>query len=570
MRSLICSVALLLIAGAGQSQTLPRGHAAFPPDRAVLDRLNLKTDWLAYIPIEGRQDGIARVQVAEDSQVFVQTRAGLIVAIDAFTGRTLWKFKMPAAYSSHFPVGFNERYVIAFNVAKLFIIDRYKGSLELEFNLPKSPGSGPVVDAENFYFALTASAVQGYALPRDLVVTPAGLENKPGNMVGNGAGDRAKSPAEALAERFATRMHPPRQELPSDRITVPDAYLNGGGHLSGNQRTPSLTTLRTVVPPYTLGSMNKTESLIMLPSVHKPYTLHPDHLKYTQQTPSVLMLPSVARLSELSNLRSTPLKPESLWIYATAQKPAGEPVLVRTPDNHGVNLWQMQGGTSFVVLASPGQTQAEGRFEMAPVSALAGPYAYTKDQLLGFVALSDGRVMAVDMLQSRGDAPRYEWKAKVGGYLNHKPMGANDGVYASGENSGVVRIDVKTGEVNWRTEDGADTLLAMNDEHVYIRDRRGQLQVYEKGKVHDRATMKARPLTAMSMESFNVPVENETTDRLFLAAESGLIVCTRDTAAKYARPRAIGPAPTLPPEPKAPAAVPPVDPAAPPAEPKIN
>ena len=154
--------------------------------------------------------------------------------------------------------------------------------------------------------------------------------------------------------------------------------------------------------------------------------------------------------------------------------------------------------------------------------------------------------------------------------MNHTPIGANDGVYVSGERSGIARIDVKTGDVNWRTDENSDTLLAMNDEHVYVRNRQGHLQIYEKGKVHDRVTLKSRPLTSMTMEAFNVPVVNAVTDRLYLASDSGLIVSLRDSAPKYAKHKMIGPAVTLPPEPKAPVEPKPVDPNAPPVEPKVN
>ena len=566
MRILLAAVSGFLFALPVHSQSLPRSTPAIPPDRAVLERLNLTTDWVYHVPIEGRHDGIARVQLAEDSQVFVQTHAGLLVALDAFTGRTLWKFKMPAEYSSHFPVGFNDRYVVALNVAKLFILDRYKGSLELEFNLPKAPASGVVVDSENFYLALTGASVQAFAIPRDLAAPVQALDAKPdvlAGAAGAGGNNRVKSPAEAVAERFSTRMHPPMSIPQSERIQAPESYTGGGGQLNSNQRTPSLTTLRTVVPPYNLGNLNRTESLTMLPSVQKPYQLVPDHLKYTQRTPSVVMLPSLVRLAEQSNLRSVPLKPLELWTYAANQKLISEPVLVRTAGYEGVNLWLIQSGSSFAVVSTGGQTQAFGRLEIAPASPMAGPYAYSKDQLLGFVSLEDGRVLAVDMLASRGDAPHYEWKAKVGGYLNRKPIGANDGVYVSGDRSGVARIDVKTGEVDWRTEDGADMVLAINDEHVYVRDRQSNLLIYEKGRVHDRVTMKSRPLTKMSMETFNVPVTNSVTDRLYLASDSGLIVSLRDSAPKYARAKVIRPAPTLPLPPKEPMGMKPVEPAAP-------
>ena len=51
----------------------------------------------------------------------------------------------------------------------------------------------------------------------------------------------------------------------------------------------------------------------------------------------------------------------------------------------------------------------------------------------------------------------------------------------------------------------------------------------------------AAPLAAMDVAAFNVPVVNTATDRVFLAADNGLLVCARDAARKYEQPVRMAP-----------------------------
>ena len=51
----------------------------------------------------------------------------------------------------------------------------------------------------------------------------------------------------------------------------------------------------------------------------------------------------------------------------------------------------------------------------------------------------------------------------------------------------------------------------------------------------DPAGRRSVPLSGYDFAAFNVPVVNTVSDRLFLAADNGLLVCLRDASAKYAR-----------------------------------
>src|SRR4051794_34421496 len=61
-----------------------------PPAPEVLDRLNLRLDWRAGVPVDGPRDGVATVQHLSDL-VIVQTRRGAVTALDPVTGAARWR-----------------------------------------------------------------------------------------------------------------------------------------------------------------------------------------------------------------------------------------------------------------------------------------------------------------------------------------------------------------------------------------------------------------------------------------------------------------------------------------------
>jgi hypothetical protein len=123
-------------------------------------------------------------------------------------------------------------------------------------------------------------------------------------------------------------------------------------------------------------------------------------------------------------------------------------------------------------------------------------------------------------------------------------------VYAQGDNSGVVCVDRKSGDVQWRSDPTADRVLAANKDFLYVRNRQGKLLVYDAKRATDPVGKRSLPLAGIDLSEFNIPITNTVSDRLFLAADNGLIVCLRDMSAKYARPVRICPEATVNPVPK--------------------
>src|SRR6185312_2319506 len=112
------------------------------------------------------------------------------------------------------------------------------------------------------------------------------------------------------------------------------------------------------------------------------------------------------------------------------------------------------------------------------------------------------------------------------------------------------RVNRDTGDLVWRTDPTADLLLAVNQEFAYVRDRQGRLLIYDVRRATDPLRHFSVPLTGYNFPEFNVPVVNTVSDRLFLAADNGLVVCLRDASTKYVRPLRMAPPVTVNPLPK--------------------
>lgn len=554
MRSVLPAAVLLgLAVGPAFAQGTPR---AATPDTTALDRLGLKADWSASVPVFGRQDAVVRVQVADENQIFVQTKGGLLVALDAATGREQWKVKFPVAFTDGFAVGVNEQFVYSVNVSRLYCHQRYTGVLEFEFELPETPSVGPVTDGDQLYVTFTSGKMACYDLPPSFHTSAAAKKKRDedraraladaalGAPVGGGLTDQvaARSPN----RQFPTLPPPPE----SERFNVPESYFNPGAGLSGTQAVYSVAMLQTVVPPFYTGGLNHVVSVAMLPSVRQPYTSRPDYLTYNQLTPSVAVIPpSFARLFELTNLRPPAFKPKMRWITETRGKVYVEPIFVPESSLSAPRVWIAEDGNFLqAVIRDRGEyekAQQVWKLPAATANGMAGPYSFAKNQALGFLPLTDGQVLAVDLFGGTVQSPRYEFRTNVGGLLNRRPVGAADGVYVGGDRSGLARINPRSGEVDWRTDAEVDRLAAVSDTRVFARDRRGDLLVYAKGKA-DPNTLKAKPLGTLPAAGFDVSVTNDATDRVLLASTNGLVVCLRDAGSKANKPKVITPG--LPPE----------------------
>jgi len=532
---LVAVVAAVLGVGGASGQSGYRTSAA-PLDAAFLDRVNLKTEWSASVPLQGGRDAVATVQVVDGNQVFAQTSSGLLVAFDSVTGAKQWSYRYPAAYSTVYPVGVNDDFVFAVNVARMLCFNRVTGVVEFDFELPGSATVGPVADKELVYVTLNGTRLVAYTFPRLLrAVNKARPEDQ----------GLVRNPADAVASRYGTAANfTGLKDEAFTRLYLPREPKSDIG-LGQGQKSPSISALPSVTPPYTLDNrgLYVTPSIVVLPTLRQPYSLKPDYLRFNQRTPSIAVIPpSIARAAELANFRPRGVEPTLLWSHTSGRRYVNPPVLT---DNEAITNLKDSPATTRLWLTTDGSaveaidkrtslTQVAATLQDAVASPMAGPAPLGVEKL-GFVGLRDGNVVALNLLEGGVEGPRVQWRVSVGGTMNHVPVPARDAVFASGDLSGTAKIDLASGEVVWRSELTADQFVAANDEFVYLKDR-GRLAIYDRRRPTDAGNRRSLPLAKLDIPGFGVPVVNDKTDRLFLASDNGLLVCLRDASPKYARP----------------------------------
>lgn len=559
---------------------------AVPPDKTALDRLNLRTEWTQFLPVEGNRDALTQVQTIDD-QVFVQTRAGLLVAIDANTGRIQWAARLgnTGTNANAYPVAANSQFVFAAHVTKLYAFYRYGGAVEFiadldAVGLRQTGGSlsvGLAADERAVYTVLGASRIAVFDLPRPITVT---APNKAAaDPLGQGGKPNAASSVDDLIKRYA----PGRTATP-EQVQFESPYRPGVsapplvGGMSGS-KTPSLQAVPSVTPPYGLDQRAPAPSLTSVGSLAQPYRMRSEASRFVQQTPSLSTIPpSVAASLALTDLRPRGVAPPLRWEFGLSSRVLYPPVLTAT------RVWAITEGNVAVALnkLSEGGKVISEVSERLTASISAPPAA---SGITHYIPLGNGTLVAVDATGGNlSGGVIAKWRAVPGGINNHTPYVTKDFVYASGDDSGVVcvrRIDGPlkpaaaapkaempkeepkgdapkempedasafearpreyfAGEIVWRSDDGADRIIGANEEFVYIRDRQGRFLVYDARRATDAAGKRSAPLGSANFSEFNVNVVNTASDRVYLAADNGLLVCLRDANPKYARPVRIWP-----------------------------
>jgi outer membrane protein assembly factor BamB len=389
-----------------------------PPPRDALDRLNLVMAWRTYIPTGGRRDGLVNVQ-RNGRDLFVQTRAGLVVMLDPETGETRWRARVGNPYQTARGLAFNSRTVFAINSTYLYALDRNSGGVQWRFRLPGGSSAPPIADDDFLFLASATGNLTAYVLPRPdrpsktepAMVSPLYQPNQRGTAVG---------PLESTTEF--------NREVPIGPQPV--------------QVWDSLTRLRLELAPV--------------------------------QSPDFILHLSPSGVA--------------LGVYKAFQPDI--------PSNE------------------------KFRFDMdSPALVAPGHFGDT-----AFLGAQDGNVYALDI-----PTGRLLWRYTTGSPIRRRPAALEEDVYITSERNGLARIDRATGEARWSVLRGARILnanpdaerfLAANPKFVYALDTSGRLLVL------DRAH--GTRLSVYDVRDFVVPVVNETTDRLYLAANNGMIVCLHD------------------------------------------
>jgi outer membrane protein assembly factor BamB len=143
---------------------------------------------------------------------------------------------------------------------------------------------------------------------------------------------------------------------------------------------------------------------------------------------------------------------------------------------------------------------------------------------MGLIGCDDANLYAMNI-----DTGKLMWRYTAGTAIRNRPAAIESDVYVTSEREGMARVNRATGEPMWRVPVGgalyganpdADRFLAASTRFVDALGRTGDLLVLDRRR--------GVTLARMDKTAFRVPVVNQITDRLYLAANDGTIVCLHD------------------------------------------
>ena len=408
------------------------------PSREALDRLNLDMAWAVYVPMDGKRDGFASIQL-DGNQVIVQTRSGMVTVLDAENGgRALWRSRPGRAYQAVLPPTFNHRAVVTNDSGDIYGLDRETGAMQWKYNLRVALSAPLSADDQKVYLSNVEARLIALRLPESGPAAP----------------------------------------------EIPPPTPSAGDDKKPDQAAPAPTT-----PP--------------VPAV-APGDAHP---VIAWDFDTNLRVENKAVLS-----RDTILMVIPNGAYLGVPK-VGDAALGNSELYHYVG---------------------DSRYSAPRGYSDTAAYLATEDSHLYAVGIDSGKVL---------------WRYFPGRPITRQPIAVDvdDGavmdrdLYVTAVDKGMARLNRETGEPIWkiRRDDyspEADRFVAANPKFVYATDGTGKLLILDRKN--------GAVLSRYDVRDYAFPVVNADSDRLYLAANNGLIVCLhdKDYAQALAYRRVVAPA----------------------------
>ncbi len=151
----------------------------------------------------------------------------------------------------------------------------------------------------------------------------------------------------------------------------------------------------------------------------------------------------------------------------------------------------------------------------APITA---PLAATSDSLI--LASEDYFVYCLNR-----DNGLVRWEFASGFPIRKAPIIIEQDLYIMPDRGGLFNLALRTGEEKWERP-GITDVLGATKSRLFGSDVTGNIVLLQ------RST--GRPLGTLPLRPFSVRLQNDRTDRLYLATPSGLIVCLREQGSEFA------------------------------------
>ncbi|QDT66892.1 outer membrane protein assembly factor BamB family protein [Calycomorphotria hydatis] len=160
LRTLGVAALLLFVMSLGNTALAQRQRI---PSRNYLARFGLERAWMNRATIDASQDIVTQIS-GDEEVIFVQTRAGVISAYDAESGRKLWTQLSPKVRQHSSKVVTDATHAYAAVGETVYCFNKFNGNIEWQLRIPFVPISEPVFDSERMYIATLNGSVFAFNL----------------------------------------------------------------------------------------------------------------------------------------------------------------------------------------------------------------------------------------------------------------------------------------------------------------------------------------------------------------------------------------------------------------------
>jgi outer membrane protein assembly factor BamB len=221
-----CSARRLLIALAAVvacSASLQAAPKLVTHEQAA--RHGLERAWFAQVPVDASRSRVTNWFLYYD-RLYSVTNSGIVTALNAETGETLWSKQVGKPGYPAFGPGANEDFLGVVSGSKLYLLNRHDGRLEWVRQLGSAPSSGPALSDKYAFVALVTGRIEGYQLD-DPAAQPWYYQSKGRTFLRPTTTGKIVSWPTTAGYLYASRANDPgviyRLETSADIVTSPAA-----------------------------------------------------------------------------------------------------------------------------------------------------------------------------------------------------------------------------------------------------------------------------------------------------------------------------------------------------------
>jgi PQQ-like domain len=550
MRFWLALVGAMAASGLATAQGPSRVYThARTPEKSDLDRVGVKLDWTITLPMDGRRDGLANVQLIPITVpsgnstrdlvlMIVQMKSGTVALYDAETGQKFWSVQPGNPYPPALhdvAVDFDTVVIIREQLMygyDLFELNENKkptalkrdAKLRWSMRLPNMPTTGPASNGQRVVVCFNGNHLVGY----EYGYTPPWRTRI------------------AYAEPYKVNRGVYEDYT---RWITPDTRSNA---------TPSMTMALSMFGPNFGIQIGVREPAPTAPSFAiVANLLRTNELNSSSDissTPAVTVVDKISRIQEYSQKDAPPPKMEQRWSDSLPFRVFQTPYVFQFINNDPTSPTKGSLETRMLVVGSERDIRTQSfnglkNFEVGPdilKSDISAPVAQLETSF--YVPTFNGSIYAL-----QADRGLVLWTSNVQGVPASKPAAVAPDVFVTTTQGRLFRLNMLDGSPP-KANDGlfgpdgsysaaaVKQFIAASDKTVFAINAISQLLVIDR----KRGSLRGQ----LDMSGFTYAHLNDVTDRVLLGSNDGKLICLHDpnqVAQKLYRPsihrRFVAPAP---------------------------